>query len=92
MQHSEHLILKLFMGVPLTSEIRMHLAGHSSQKLQQTIYRGKEYFGLFLQEPQIFLHQLHFSEQEIKKTLSSHCPLLETESLPIYIFPQLFIA
>lgn len=92
---------KLFTGCLINSEIRMHLnssiqwkhavlsPGHEMKEIH---YQGKDYFGKYLVTSEIPMTDLANIQIGIKEQLKYYCPKLETDSLKICIFPQVFVA
>lgn len=94
--------IKLFAGCDINSEIRMHLTHSiqwkhaaltsSKEGLQIACYKGKNYFGFYLEQKKLTLNELKEIQQTIRKELKIYCPDLEIENIKICIFPQVFIA
>jgi hypothetical protein len=100
-----HVMVKLFLGSPLTSELKMHLnhsdtwkqavimRGHEKNLLQQTQYHKKTYMGLYADEEELTLQQIRMMQQLIYDKLHLYCPKIQgLEKMPLYLFPQLFVA
>lgn len=94
---------RLFTGCHINSEIRMHLnqsiqwkhvilIPSSERNLQEIHYRGKEYFGLYVESQKISLIDLTNIQQTIKDELKNYCPDFDPELIKVCIFPQVFIA
>ena len=95
---------KLFVGCQITSEVRMHLnqsiqwkhAGiistNSGVRLQQVHFHGKDYFGFYVADQMISLFALKELQQKIRQELKGYCPDLETETISVCVFPQVFVA
>ena len=103
-QTSNQLTCKLFIGQPITSEVRMHLNRSDIWKqlcvsplkerhaLIEIHHHGKNYLGFYLEHEKVGLHELTAIESQIKEKISSYCLKLESQSLNPCIFVQLFIA
>lgn len=101
---SEKLTVKLFAGIFLTSEIRLHLKQSFAWKLVsmnpdktilrlvETHYKSQDFIGFFLPEPSTTIDQLRQAERFVLTTFHSYCPEIALESLSLIIFPQVFIA
>lgn len=98
------LSIRLFVGCPLNSEIKMHL-NQSRQWKQTTIsphrnnkelieihHQGKDYLGYHLDLEKATLADLKQIEEHVKGQLQIFCPDLEIEKIKVCIFPQVFIA
>lgn len=95
--------VKLFAGCLLTSEIRMYLKQSAAWKQAQIVgefdvreivethYQEKDYLGRYLASNNLTIIELHEIESSIRKALTTFCPELASESLKIYVFPQVFI-
>ena len=95
---------KLFVGCQINSEVRMHLnqsiqwkhAGiistNSGVRLQQVHFHGKDYFGFYVADQKISTLDLKELQQRVRQELKGYCSDLETEILPVFVFPQIFIA
>lgn len=96
--------VKLFIGYPITSDIRMHLKQSSAWKqakiaadlgtrdLQEVHFQDKEYIGKYLKTPEHSLQDLKTIESSIREALIHYCPELSQATLKIYLFPQIFIS
>lgn len=95
--------LKIFAGVLLNAELRLHLSQSSLWKetkimgqknpdyLDETHYQDKDYIGRFFIEDSLTLEELKHVESEIKKIFVTLCPNFPAESLKILFFSQVFI-
>ena len=96
------LLVKLFIGYKLTSEMAMYLK--ESKAWQQilvspvqerdlliTHFEQKDYLGRFAQSPFYSLKELQKIEEDIKESLNGYCPKLNLDKLICCIFPQVFI-
>ena len=93
--------LKIFIGCPISSEIRLKL-NHSLQwkqakiladknSLVETHFQDKDYLGLFLEYQKVPLSELKLTESFLKKTILSYIPDLENEKIKVVLFSQIFI-
>lgn len=99
---SERVSIKLFAGILITSEIKMHLnqnsewknaqisAFHGSDDLIEVRHGKNEYIGCYLKE-RILLTEVTTYEEMVAEKLISYCPRLPRTSCQLYIFSQLFI-
>lgn len=97
------LLLKLFAGILITSEIRMHLnqsirwkeakilKEYDPAHLLEVHFKDQNYIGKFLPEPRANLTELKQCEKEIKEALKKYCPTLRTERFKIKVLFQQFI-
>lgn len=96
--------IKLFMGVVVTPELKMHLAhSHSwqeariidSQKgdlLHQIHFQNKEYIGLYADQASLQLPDVEQLKNNILSQLTDYCPkITKIENMAVYLFPQLFL-
>jgi hypothetical protein len=101
---SSQVTVRLFVGVPITSEIRVHLQQSLEWKqstlssvedmphLVETHYQSKDYIGIFLPEEQLPLDELRKIEKTVRLLVQVYCPQTLPESLHIIVFPQVFIS
>lgn len=90
---------KIFIGCPLTAEIKMHLSKSSAWKqasidktgLTLVNFQEKEYLGFYLSEDKLTLDEFNHFEKEIKKHLQTYCPEISPDLFKVLTFPQLFI-
>lgn len=96
------LIVKLFVGCVLTSEVRMHL--HESPAWKQALiapaherdlveirFQGEQYLGRFVEKQELPLHELKTIEQQVRGSIQTYCPQLNLERLSCCVFPQIFL-
>jgi len=92
--------VKVFIGCRFHAELKMLLTQSKEWKqavilqegaLCEVHYQQKDFIGMFLPDAKITLHDLREYEEIIFKKLQAYCPTLETESLKLSIFPQIFI-
>lgn len=98
------LTLKLFLGVSLTSELKLLLSQSSSWKqsqigpksecyvFEEIHYHEKDYLGFYLPQEQVTLQELRELKGELKNRLQGYVPKYELDSLKVYVFSQIFVA
>lgn len=99
----KQLLLKLFIGIQINAEIRMHLS-HSiawkeaqilkdfdSNHLIEVPFHEESYIGKFLPRSTAKISELKISEEEIRQRLQHYCPNLKQEKFKIHLFSQQFI-
>lgn len=96
--------LKLFAGILITSEVRMHLNSSIKWKEAQILkefntdyltevhFQDENYVGKFLSNNQFHLSELKLEEKAILEKMQEYCPNLKTEKLKVKIFSQQFIS
>lgn len=96
--------LKLFAGVLISSEIRMHLNTSMRWKeaqilkefdpfhLSEVHFHDENYIGKFLPHNQLHLDELQIEAKAILDKIHEYCPGLKMEKLKVKIFPQQFIS
>lgn len=100
----DKVFLKLFLGIPITSEVRMHL-NHSiqwkeaqilkefnSDHLLEVPFQEENYVGKFMPANEASIAELHAQEKLIFEKLRFYCPLLKIEKFRVKIFTQQFIS
>lgn len=97
------LLLKLFAGFLITSELRMHLNQSIRWKeakilkefdathLVEVHFKDENYIGKFLKQPMAKLSELKVCEQEIREGLKIYCPTFRQEKCRLKILFQQFI-
>lgn len=100
---AERVQTRLFVGLLLTSEVRMHLnqseqwkqeqvvRNESGETLQSLRYQDKEYIGSMLTTALLPLEELRTLEDSVRLVLNRYCPELQTDKMKIFVFPQLFL-
>jgi len=95
---------RLFIGSPVTSELRMHLhqsikwkhAGIEALKNPNTLslihFHGNDYIGLYADTHHLTVPQLESLDSSIKQQIFEFCPKMEIQKIHCIIFPQVFIA
>ncbi len=103
-QITDKVTVRLFVGCPLSSEIKMHLHQSATWKhatilplknvgeLIEVHYHGKDYLGCYLTEDRVTLQEIEAIEGPIKKRLKEYCPTFAAENIKVSIFAQVFIA
>lgn len=101
---SQGVQVKLFVGLLVSSEVRMHLnqselwnqdqvvKSEDGQEMKVLRYQDKEYVGIMLEEKQLGLEELRSKENEVRDALMRYCPELGVEAMKVYVFPQIFLA
>lgn len=95
-------ILKLFIGCPLTSEVRMHLnesrlwgqaviAPLQERELLETRFQQQEYLGRFFDSDMLALDQIKAIENSLRKNIHTYCPKFNADKLIFCVFPQIFV-
>lgn len=99
----ERVVVRLFAGILITSEIRMHLnqnsewknaeisAFHGSDDLIEVRHGKHEYIGCYLESHKILLSDLTRYEAMTTEKLLLYCPRLSRKSCHFHVFSQLFI-
>lgn len=94
---------RLFLGCPLTSELRMHLnqsilwkhqkiAADPGLKIQEVHYEGKDYLGIYLKLEKISLSDLEKQKLFLSEKIKEFCPKFSPEGLGFFVFFQVFIS
>lgn len=96
----EHFFIRLFIGCPLTSELRMHLKASKIWKQEQiqptehslveTHHAERDYIGCYSSQQRLTLPELNAIADQIRTLVLTHCPKIPSESLTFVSFPQLF--
>jgi len=91
---------QLFIGCPITPQVRQHLNASLSFREAQTLrsgtikevrYKEKEYIGTPLPSSTLPLKEMRDEEKTVLEELQKHCPELDTTELSTIIFPQVFL-
>ena len=103
-QTDQRVKVKLFVGLLVNSEVRMHLnqsqqwkqdqvvRSSDGQELQVLRYQDKDYVGLVLEQEMMPLGQLKDKETWVREALERYCPELGVENMKVYVFPQIFLS
>lgn len=94
--------IKLFLGVLITSELRMHLNSsvawkHAAIDRQpdapiETQYQDHKYLGIHLECDAAPLKHFHELYSKIQDSIARYCPEFNNDQLKPYILPQIFIS
>lgn len=97
----DRLRLKIFIGIHLTPELRIHLnksilwkqaqIGSLENSLKEIQAHGKYYLGYHIRQEPIQFDLLKKLEAEIRNNLSSYCLDINTDRIPVQVFSQIFI-
>jgi hypothetical protein len=82
---------KLFIGTRVTPDLKIRLASIIENKWQLIPFEGKEYIGFYLEAPSSTISQLRSQSRQFIELLQHYLPDLRTDTLPIVVFPQLFL-
>lgn len=91
---------RLFLGTPLTSEVRMHLAESENwkqrhlldaERLEEGRYGEDLYLGYLLAADSLTTQQLQQEEERARTCLGQFCPELDQDHLSFFLFPQIFL-
>lgn len=97
------LLLKLFVGFQITTELRMHLNQSIMWKKAQIVKEFEpnhlvevrlqeiSYMGKFLDEPAVHLSELQKHDVELHEKLHEYCPMLKQEKFKLFILYQQLI-
>lgn len=77
---------KLFVGTRLTPELQ-----NAASTFTTVRHEGKAYLGTYLDEPEPTLTAIKTASDTFLLTLQELCPHSRTLSLPVVVFPQLFV-
>lgn len=103
MEPKDRVNARLFAGILITSEIRMHLnqdcgwknaqisAFHGSDDLVEMRHGKNEYIGCYLSTNKIPLAELRTYESLTIDKLLTYCPKLPRTSCKFFVFSQLLI-
>lgn len=103
--NTEHKVtVKLFVGVMISPELRMHLSksalwkeisiarGPSSDDLIETPSNNETYLGTYVNNEAIPLHELREMASAVKQKIAAYCASLNIETLNLSVFPQIFVS
>lgn len=97
------ILLKLFIGIPINSEIRMHLNQSIGWKEAQILkdfdpdhliempFQEESFIGKFLPKKEIKLSELRKYESEVRDRIHRYCPNLKQEKFKLHLLSQQFI-
>lgn len=81
---------KLFVGIRVTPDLKMRLSS-VVDGLQFIPFEGKEYVGTYLDATLPTLQQLRTQRTHLIESLQKFLPDLRTDTLPVVVFPQVFL-
>lgn len=97
--------VRLFVGCSVSPEMRVNLQHsmgwkqaailRSTEKdvLIETHYQNKSYIGLYADDRFLTLHEVRRLQHIVREQINEYCPkLVGIDKLPIYVFPQIFVA
>ncbi|MDF2550275.1 MAG: hypothetical protein K0S07_1342 [Chlamydiales bacterium] len=101
--HQSSVLIKLFIGLPLTAELKMHLQQSQDWKLGQLLiesdmpliecrYQNKAYIGSLLNEQKASTAALLQRRQQTLALLQRELSWPGLEELEIVAFPQIFLS
>lgn len=81
---------KLFVGTRLSPELKMQI---SSDLAEMTCipYEGKEYIGRYLDSARPTVQEVRAVCDAFLLRLQELCPDFRVDTLPVVVFPQLFV-
>lgn len=80
---------KLFVGIRMLPELSELVS--DCTEFQLIPYEGKKYIGVYLPTNRPTLQDIRHACSHLVAGLQAHCPHLRCDTLPIVIFPQLFL-
>ena len=80
---------KLFIGTRVTPDLKARLS--NVEKFQFIPFEGKEYVGSYIQIPLPTIRELRHHYAVFIESLQGHLPDLRTDTLPVVVFPQVFL-
>ncbi len=97
------LTFRVFIGVEVDSEIRMHLKqsqewsdrymqDSSEIRLNRESINGQDYLGFFLKESAPLVDDLIHAEECFENSFAKYFPEIKLESKGIHLFPQVFLS
>ena len=99
--NEDRVSIKLFVGFPLTSELRMHLRGSKSWNeaqiqpellsIVEVQHEQKSFLGRYIETIPLVLKDLRQVEQELKQIVEDFCPKFPSDKLELITFSQVFI-
>jgi hypothetical protein len=82
---------KLFLGTRLTPDLKMRLAYAQDKQWELIPFEGKEYVGIYVDTPLPTVKHIRYLCQAFMEALQKSLPDLRTDTLPIVVFPQVFL-
>jgi hypothetical protein len=105
MTHSKEAAIatKLFIGYPLTAELRLHLSNseewkqsqvmqQNSDTIQEIHHKEKNYIGIFLKIEKPSLEDLETTKSQLTTRIEGYSSEIDLRKQSIIIFPQIFLA
>ena len=95
---------KIFLGLHLTTEVRIHLdqslqwkqdratSALSPNQIREIHHEGKDYIGLFVEKELPSLEDLNQVKCSVMQQMRKYCEELKVEKLKAALFPQVFLA
>jgi len=99
--HEQELLVKVFIGFQMSSEIRVLLgknsllqgqAAHFELELCEAHYQSKSYYGIFLLNPIVFMKEIQQKAEKLQSFIQKNCPDISLDSSKIMIFSQVFFS
>lgn len=81
---------KLFLGTRVTPDLKVHLTDQQDTCWTLIPFEGKEYVGIYVDTVPTVRHMRALCE-EFMGSLQKCLPDLRTDTLPIVVFPQVFL-
>lgn len=103
MSDRDKVFAKLFIGVLITSEVKMHLNQSSAWQNAQVIndseagelvavrFHDNDYLGCYAKVDKLAFSELKSYEKHVFDKLQSYCPDLQLKTHIVYFFSQIFI-
>lgn len=82
---------KLFIGIRIIPELRGELLNATSKEFQCIPFEGREYVGCYLENPSPTMQELREQSNRLIRVLQTHLPDLRVDTLPVLVFPQMFL-
>ena len=82
---------KLFMGTRAIPDLKACLEGLLGCGLQYIPFEGKEYVGSYLPIAEPSVQQTEVHHKNLIETMQVHLPHLRADTLPVVVFPQVFL-
>lgn len=99
---TNEVVIKLFAGIPLKPELKLHLQqskswqqamifGGAEKEIIEINYQDRDYIGCFLTQKKPTLADVQISDARIRRCLSLYCPDFPLNEISVHIFPQVFV-
>ena len=82
---------KLFLGTRVTPDLKGRLSEAREAQWQVIPFEGREYIGVYVETQHPTVKNMRSLCKEFTESLQKHLPDLRTDTLPIVVFPQLFL-